>query len=399
MGRKSEKTTAEKLRDTAGKLWNYCREKAFSGYDPYDALNSDLWSKLGLNRSRFMRLVLIQGLKRLPVNLRPLLGIKPRQNPKALAIFLRSALKLDRLGIIQAEAEIDYLIKRISELRSPDFPYCCWGYSFPWQTRELLVPAGYPNLVCTVFVAEALLDAYEERGKALCLELSAEAADYIHSELYWEEGETAGLSYPLPCYRRHIYNADLLGAAFLARIGTITGKSGFLEKAQKIVQTVICSQNQDGSWFYGETPEARWIDNFHTGYNLLALKKINSFFKSKSVEKALDRGLSFYLQNFFLPDGRVRYFSQKIFPIDSHTLAMSLITLLNLRDRDERATETARGVLHWTLSRMLDRKGYFYYQKNRFCTNKIPYMRWSQAWMLLALSCALEVENEAGWLV
>ncbi len=399
MNSKPDSFGTENLKDTAWKLWEFCRDKNFSGYDPYDALNTNLWWNLGLGYSRFMRLALTQGFKRLPLNLRPLLGIKPRQNPKALAIFLQSALKLDRLEIIKAEAEIDYLIKRISELHSPGFPCCCWGYSFPWQTRDLLVPAGYPNLVCTVFVAEALLDAYEERGNALCLELATEAANYINSELYWEEGEIAGLSYPLPCYRKHIYNADLLGAAFLARTGTITGKSDFLEKAQKIVQTVISRQNQDGSWFYGESPEARWIDNFHTGYNLLALKKINSFFKSELVEKALDRGFSFYLQNFFLPDGRARYFCQKTFPVDSHTLAVSLITLLCLREKDERATKIARQVLSWTLSRMLNRKGYFYYQKNRFYTNKISYMRWSQAWMLLALACALEIENESGWLV
>jgi hypothetical protein len=39
---------------------------------------------------------------------------------------------------------------------------------------------------------------------------------------------------------------------------------------------------------------------------------------------------------------------------------------------------------------MQDKKGYFYYQKFPFFTNKISYMRWGQAWMLLAISSLLE---------
>ena len=36
---------------------------------------------------------------------------------------------------------------------------------------------------------------------------------------------------------------------------------------------------------------------------------------------------------------------------------------------------------------------FYYYQKWRFWTNRINYMRWSQAWMLLALSTLLEKSN------
>ena len=41
----------------------------------------------------------------------------------------------------------------------------------------------------------------------------------------------------------------------------------------------------------------------------------------------------------------------------------------------------------WTMDNMYDNKRhYFYYRKFKFYINKIPYMRWSQAWMFLALS-------------
>ena len=40
-----------------------------------------------------------------------------------------------------------------------------------------------------------------------------------------------------------------------------------------------------------------------------------------------------------------------------------------------------------------DERGYFYYQVTPYYKNKISYMRWSQAWMLLALSTLLQTQN------
>ena len=42
------------------------------------------------------------------------------------------------------------------------------------------------------------------------------------------------------------------------------------------------------------------------------------------------------------------------------------------------------------MTHMWDKRGYFYYQVLPFCTIKISYMRWVQAWMLLALSTLLQ---------
>jgi len=44
------------------------------------------------------------------------------------------------------------------------------------------------------------------------------------------------------------------------------------------------------------------------------------------------------------------------------------------------------------MKHMWDERGFFYYRVLRLCTIRTSYMRWSQAWMLLALSTLL---NEA----
>lgn len=147
----------------ARKLLAYCRQNEWAGYDPYDALNSRLFKALPLLDARIPRLVLTQALKRSPINIRRLALLPPTQNPKAIALFLSALLKLQDAGFGNQEDLIRYMIDRLVALRSSGVSGWCWGYSFPWQGRSILVPAGAPNLVCTTFVASALLDAYEQR--------------------------------------------------------------------------------------------------------------------------------------------------------------------------------------------------------------------------------------------
>ncbi len=376
----------EEIAEVVQKLWAFCLKNNFSGYDPYDALNSRVLSKGPWAKSRFFRLAATQGLKRLPVNVRPLLLIPKTQNPKALAIFLKGALKLRSAGLIKSQQVIDYLINRISELRVAEADYYGWGYSFPWQTRTILIPRGAINLVCTVFVADALLDAYDTLGSKECLEMARMAAEYISNELFWSDEKSAGFCYPRPEVREHIYNADLLGAALLARMAKISGEKKYFEQALAATRYSASCQNEDGSWYYGERAKSRWIDNFHTGYNLMALKDIKRYAETEEFDQVIKKGFGFYLQNFFRQDGAPKYYHDRVYPIDSHCLAQSIITLEAFRDLESGAHQLLLSVLKWGLENMWSKKGYFYYQQHRFYTNRIPYMRWTEAWMLLALS-------------
>src|SRR5260370_40671011 len=142
------------------KLLAHCQANDWAGYDPYDAVNSQVFAALPFLNSRLPRLVLTQALKRSPINIRRLLLIPRTQNPKAIALFLSAFLKLSTIGVAQAGDLVELMIERLIALRSQGVPYWCWGYSFPWQTRTIVVPRGVPNLVCTTFVGDALLDAY-----------------------------------------------------------------------------------------------------------------------------------------------------------------------------------------------------------------------------------------------
>jgi len=127
----------DKLDQVIAKLLAYCKSNNWAGYDPYDALNSRLFQYLPFLDYRVPRIALTQALKRSPVNLRPLLLVPKTQNPKGLALCVSALLKLD------AEEELPRALgERLAELRSPGIDYWCWGYSFPWQTRSILVPVS-----------------------------------------------------------------------------------------------------------------------------------------------------------------------------------------------------------------------------------------------------------------
>jgi hypothetical protein len=379
------------------KLLDYCRANNWAGYDPYDALNSKLFKALPLLNFKFSRLVLTQGMKRSPINLRRFLLVPKGQNPKAIALFLSSLVNLSRIGLANQE-DVEQMIERLALIRSTGSSYWCWGYNFPWQMRNEIVPSGSPNLVSTVFAANALLDAYNQFQDERCLAMAVSAAEYLLDVLYWTEGQSvAGLRYPLPtdAFKMPVHNANFLGAALLCRVSWHTGNRNFLDAALRVARYSAGKQFADGSWRYGEGTKQTWIDNFHTGYNLCALRDIGRYGATQEFDSHVRKGFEFYSQHFIREDGVAKYFHNQAYPIDIHSVAQSIITLIECRDLDVQNLRLVQQVLRWAIDHMWDRKGFFYYRILRSCTIRTSYMRWSQAWMLLSLSTLLNCEAHA----
>lgn len=383
--------------DIAAKLLAYCQSHDWAGYDPYDALNSRVFRASPFFRSKWARLAFTQAMKRSPVNLRPLMGVPPSSNPKGIALFLSALVKLSKAGVISERPLIPDLTERLLALRTPDQTYSCWGYNFDWQTRTLLVPRGSPNIICTTFAGEALLDAYEAVGEPRYLAVATDASGFLFESLYVEAGADSRFRYT-PWEDTRVHNANLLGAAYIARLVRLTGQSGGLDRALRATRYSVRCQHDDGSWDYGErdAPSQRWKDGFHTGYNLCALLRLSRDAATDEFDACIAQGYRYYLDHFFEVDGAPKYYHDRVYPLDIHSAAQAMITLVSLNGFDSRSMETARRVYAWTLAHMRDPRGFFYYQKGRAGTNRIPYMRWSQAWMLLALACLYDQSGGGG---
>lgn len=382
--------TKQTIEDSIIRLLDYCQKNDWAGFDPFDGLNSRVFNALPFLQNKLCRLVFIQSMKRSPINLRHIFLVPKGQNPKGIALFCSALLKLSNLQLLQNDEHILQLLRRLVDLKSPKRPYYCWGYNFGWQNRAFFLPKFEPNIICTTFAGNALLDAYEKYTNTEYLDMAMSAGQFLLKGLNITGNKDELCFSYTPFDHGQVHNANLLGAAYLARLYSITDKRELLDTALKAVRFSVSRQNEDGSWPYGESKTQRWVDNFHTGYNLLALKKFSQYSGDKSVTDTIRKGYQFYRNNFFTADGLPKYYHNQLYPIDIHSIAYSIITLTELNTFDESAMDLAMIICKWGLKNMQSEKGYFYYQQKRFFKNRISYMRWSQAWMLFALSTFLE---------
>ena len=365
------------------KLQNYIETDGFKGYDPYDALSSPLLRFLSFNQT-YLRIAFIQALKRVPLNVRPLLLINKDHNPKGLGLFLLGYVKLYSLEKKQEHLQkIQYLLRLLDSLKSCGYSGHCWGYNFDWQSRAFYLAKYTPTVVNSSFVGHALLDAYEHAGIKEALELAISIKEFILRDLNrYEENGTICFSYsPLDHY--FVHNANLLGASLLIRIFRHTEERQLKDTALVSLAYSINRQREDGSWPYAEREGSHWTDSFHTGFNLQALKYFLDLGYGEEYRPKFKKGVRFYQERFFLGDGTPKYFHDRVYPNDIHCSAQAVVFFSQMGPDYRSLTDK---VLSWLIEHMQDPKGYFYFQKTKFYTNKIPYTRWSQAWAFHALT-------------
>jgi uncharacterized protein YyaL (SSP411 family) len=390
------------LKQSYDRLFSYCEREDFAGYDPFDGLNSVLFQHTPLKHVRVARLALLQAVKRSPVNLRPMLGVKKGVNPKGLALFALAELSRYRATNEQAHAATAKdLLERLmsSAIRGTGAdgqPTLAFGYNFDWQSRNFYAPLGTPAIVPTAFAQQALLEAYTAFGNKQDLNAATEICSFILSGLNRSVETTDEICFSYtPLDWTEIYNASLLAGECLARVGALTQNSEYLDIAAKTARFVIRRQRGDGAWTYGGNDIQGWVDNFHTAYILLSLYRISSEIEKLRSETfdAINLGGGYWLAKFFLDDGTPKYYDNETFPVDIHSAAAAISTMCELQAIDDRMLPMAQKTADWTMENMLDPSGYFYYQQRKTSIVKTPFMRWGQAWMAYALARLIEAKG------
>ena len=368
-------------------LISYCEKEKLKGWDPYDGLNSWVIQKTLLGRSRFFRLAWTQLFKLNPINLRPLFGIKKEYNPKGLGLFLIGYCNLyTKTNKKEYLDKIRFISNEILQLQTKGYSGACWGYNFDWQARAFFQPKYTPTVVATSFIVEALFQAYKITRDIKLIETASSASHFILKDLNKTHDEQGNytLSYS-PLDKTQVFNAGLLGAKTLALIYEHTNEDYLLNEAKKIVDYVCSKHNPDGSWAYGTLPFHQWVDSFHTGYNLECIYIYQKISGDLIYQKNIDKGLDYYLNNFFTEEGMSKYYNNKTYPIDIHAPAQLVVTLAKMQKLNEHRPLVDK-VLLWTIDNMQSSKGFFYYQRGKTVTTRISYIRWAQSWMFYALS-------------
>lgn len=393
------------LIDSFIRLKSYCETEDYKGWDPYDGLKSKVANALlPLKHSAILRLCIIQGFKRCPVNLRRIAMVPKEHNAKGIGLFLQGYCNLykmiEKKGVAFKELgttdevlrKIRYLADLLLQMRSDkmfpgEFHGACWGYNFDWQARRLfLFPAHTPTVVATNFCATALMKAYEVTHDKRYLEVALSAARFIIEDLHRSEYKDGFLfSYSKLPGNDTVFNASILGSRLLSYCYKYTGNETYKQLARKSIVACCAGQEEDGSWRYGMLPVQKWRDSFHTGYNLDGLIAYQENTGDNSFDENIAKGFDYYINHFFLDDGTPKYYDNQTYPIDIHCPGQLFVTLSRLH-KFGAFRQTAAKVLQWTIDNMQDPNGYFYYQLKPGMSSKIPYMRWSNAFMFSALS-------------
>jgi rhamnogalacturonyl hydrolase YesR len=381
-------------------LRSFSEKKDFAGWDPYDGLNSRLFQSLPLVRdSRFCRLAWIQFFKKSPINFRRIAGVPEQHNAKGLGLFLTGYAQLYRADPRPEYVEhVYYLADKILTISSKGYSGYCWGYNFDWQARAFFQPKWTPTVVATSFVSDALLTAYDVVPEQRWLDAAVSSTQFVLKDLnrtYDESNGSYAFSYS-PLDKTRVFNASLLGGRLLGRVFAYTKEDILRQEARKVMQYACNHQRPDGAWAYGTLPYHQWVDNFHTGFNLECLHQYQQYTGDSSFQPFIEKGFRYYLDNFFTEDGISKYYDKEIYPVDIHSPAQLIATLYKLNRIDEHR-DLVEKVLNWTINNMQSRKGYFFYQKKRFLSSHICYMRWAQAWMFYALTYYFISLNTKEW--
>jgi hypothetical protein len=380
---------------TARSLEAYWRQRNDTSFDPYDGLETERLAFLS-KLPRPAQLAVVQLNKRSPVNLRALEGVRPTRNSYTVAHFASAGAAFFRAAgdgsALAAMADrLDWLCSHRVQ--------AAWAYPFDVQTKTFAYLKTTPNVICTAFSVEALLDglsavagqaSYAER-RARWSEAVAAAVEWVLEHLHRKAGARQYFCY-VPAERLLIHNANVLAARFVARAARTVGNDSWLETACACLAVTVREIGPDGLLPYGEGSREAWVDGHHTGFVAEALLDLSESLSTPGLRTLADRVRAGYRRSLFEADGRPLLYPGKRFPIDVITGAQGIQTFAKAGGEEALFAQAVAGFM---LTNMRTRSGTFVFRQGRVHRKAVPYVRWSDAPMCLALAkLALALGNE-----
>jgi hypothetical protein len=361
----------------------YSRERDYIGWDKHDGMSSRIRRGLPFEK-KYANLLFQETIKRAPINLRSLLLVEKRPNPKGLSLFSMAnwnAYTLTEQDEYLTEART--LCDRVVSHDIASVDGFCLPHAHALQGLSEKKPAGIPNIVSTSFGVKALLRASEISERYA--KQARESADFVYSELLRKTSEDdLRISYT-PSDGSSIYtlNANALAARLFVDLYDYFAKDEFRESAKRIFDYVENQQHETGGWEYKDPPSGSHLgmDNYHNGFIIESFLRYQEVADANAFTETIDDALQFYHTVLYDDNGAPNWDEESTYPRDVHAAAQGIVTFTHAGD-----LEFARRVIDWTIENLYAGDGQFYYQKQRWYTKRFTLMRWCQAWMAYAIS-------------
>jgi hypothetical protein len=301
------------------------------------------------------------------------------------------ALLYEATGDLSQLENAVHFLTELKKSRCRDFKEYCWGYPFNWVWRGGIAKEQTPLITTTPYVYEAFFQVFQleprEEWKAI-LESIARHARFDIKDFRTSEAASS-CSYS-PFGEGGVINAAAYRAFVLTSASRIFSSDDYWRVAERNLNFVLETQNQDGSWYYAVDGVRDFVDHFHTCFVMKALAKVHGLTAHEGCLKALSRGVSYYLNNLFDEDGLPKPFSKAprltVYKRELYDCAECINLCLLLRDRFPVLGKTLEEVVGHVLEAWVKHDGSFRSRKLYLGWDNVPMHRWGQSQMFRSLA-------------
>ena len=295
-----------------------------------------------------------------------------------------------------------HFLEALKETRCRGYEDYCWGYPFHWETRTGTFMEGTPLITTVPYVYEAFAQVYALDKNPKWLPILRSIADHaLHC--YWEKetaSNAASCAYtPAPDAPSGVINASAYRACLLTQAAHHFSDTRYREAAERNLNFVLASQNQDGSWYYALDGERDFVDHFHTCFVLKALAKIEQLTGCTRCHSSIERGVAYYVKNLFDADGLPMPFSRRprmtVYRHELYDYAECINLGVLLRGQFPELDRTVDGVVDDVLTRWQKSDGSFRARKLLLGWDNVPMHRWAQSQLFRSLTFLLAHEAKA----
>ncbi|AEC51936.1 hypothetical protein PNA2_1020 [Pyrococcus sp. NA2] len=382
--------------DSLNSLYSWVKRERYLGWDPYDGLSGKISRKFA--DKKLLNIAIIQLNLYSPVNLRPLFGIRKGRSNKALALFSRAYLYLYSItGSEEFKIEAKTILNALEEqnISNDNRKFSCASYYFAYIAPKHYLSSSVPDIICVTESIKSFVTAYEVLGKRKYLNLALRGTNFLVNDLLELYKDVAYFKYTPEERGKIVFNVSALALETIASLLKHAFNTSLIEIGENIIELLLKHQRKDGAWPYSlylDSGIYYWQIDYHQGFILDGLATFLPYIQNEELRKitlkSIESGVSFYMNRQFSSDGWSYYRYPIKYPIDIHNQAQGIITFSKLYKAfsDLKYLNFAKRIAEWTIRNMQDSSGYFYTHKWPGFVNKTPYMRWAQAWMMLALS-------------
>lgn len=287
----------------------------------------------------------------------------------------------------------------LERTRCPGFQHYCWGYPFNWQTRGGTIPEGTPLITTTPYAYEAFADVYDLDRKVKWLEVMHSIAEHAACDIkdFEISPGVATCSYT-PNDEGGVINAGAYRAFMLTKASRQFSEDRYWKIAERNLNFVLQSQQQNGSWPYSRDGVRDFVDHFHTCFVLKALAKIEKMTGHKGCSRAIENGVHYYVNNLFDEQGSPKPFSRRprltVYRHELYDYAECINLGVLLKGRFKRLDEIVSGAIRDVLSRWQKRDGSFRSRRLYLGWDNVPMHRWAQSQLFRSLCFLLYQERK-----